>query len=276
MGLRQEVAVGQGEMSTAGLEPGSTFRDCDDVCPEMVVIPPGEFLMGSPEDEIGRLPDEGPQHEVTITEPFALCTTEVTFAEWDACFDAGGCDHKPSDEGWGRGNRPVINVSWNDTKQYLDWLSKKTGAAYRLPSESEWEYAARAGSTTPFWTGERITTDEANFDGRYPYIGISSGEIRQQPLPVRSLPANPFGLFEVHGNVWEWVEDRYHQNYSGAPKDGSPWGAAKSTGRILRGGSWSFHARDLRSAVRTSFAPDMRNNGLGLRCARGMESTFRM
>ncbi|MDZ7792064.1 MAG: formylglycine-generating enzyme family protein [Xanthomonadales bacterium] len=151
--------------------PGEVFRDCPD-CPEMVVIPSGSFQMGSPSSEPQRDSDEGPQHRVSVP-AFALAKTEVTFAQWDACVSDGGCSHRPEDRGWGRGNRPVMNVNWNDAQEYVRWLSRKTGADYRLPSEAEWEYAARAGTTTRFNTGNCITSDQANFNGNYPPSGCS-------------------------------------------------------------------------------------------------------
>ena len=147
------------------LKPGDSFKDCPD-CPEMVVVPAGSFLMGSPPDEAGRNGNEGPQHRVVIGKPFAVGKFEVTFTEWDACVASGKCKRRPDDNGWGRGRLPVLNVSWDDiTREYLPWLSGKTGKGYRLLTESEWEYAARAGTTTPFSTGPTITTDLANFDG---------------------------------------------------------------------------------------------------------------
>jgi formylglycine-generating enzyme required for sulfatase activity len=185
------------------LPAGKTFRDCD-VCPEMVVVPAGKFKMGSPAGEEGRSDDEGPRHPVEIAKAFAVGRYEVTFAEWDACVAGGGCNgHQPADEGWGRGRRPVINVSWNDAKSYVTWLSKKTGKPYRLLSEAEWEYAARAGTTSPFHFGATITPDQANYDGTYTYGAGPKGVYRRKTVPVGSFPANDFGLSDMHGNVWE-------------------------------------------------------------------------
>ena len=176
-------------------------------------------MMGSPDSEEGRRSDEGPQHRVRIAQPFAVGRFEVTFDEWDACVAGGGCGgYRPDDNGWGRGRRPVINVSWDDAKAYVQWLSSRTGKSYRLPSEAEWEYVARAGTTTPFWTGATISTEQANYDGTYTYGAGKKGEYRQRTIPVGSLPANPWGLHEVLGNVWEWVEDCYHDSYAGAPE----------------------------------------------------------
>lgn len=231
-------------------EPGDTFRDCDD-CPEMVVVPSGSFLMGSPEGEEAREDIEGPQHRVTIAEPFAIGVYEVTFNEWDACVADGGCNgYLPDDEGWGRGRRPVINVSWENAQAYLDWLSSSTGMAYRLPSEAEWEYAARAGTTTPFHFGPTISTDQANHNGTDTYGSGQKGVRRGQTVQVGSFPANAFGLHDVHGNVWEWIEDCWNDRYAGAPANGTAWTSGYCGQRVLRGGSWYNDSGDLRSANR--------------------------
>jgi formylglycine-generating enzyme required for sulfatase activity len=239
--------------------PLQTFRDCD-VCPEIVVQPGGAFLMGSPENEEGRDTDEGPQHEVTI-QPFAIGKHEVTFEEWDACVSAGGCNsYRPDDQGWGRGRRPVINVSWRDARAYCEWLAKETGKPYRLPSEAEWEYAARAGTTTRYAFGDEITEKEANFREN---VGKTT--------EVGAYPANAWRLYDMHGNVWEWVEDVWHDSYVGAPADGSAWiesSAEAGASRVLRGGSWRTFALRVRSASRRADPPDNRYDNLGLRCAR--------
>src|SRR5262249_1208976 len=160
--------------------------------------------------------NEGPMHKVTISRPFAVGKFEVTFAEWDACATAGACTHARFAP-WGRGKRPVVNMSWEEiTKGYLPWLSRKTGKTYRLLTEAEWEYAARAGTTTPFSTGLTITTDQANFDGNYTYNGSAKGQYQKKTVEVGSLEPNAFGLYDMHGNVWEWVEDCYKDSYVGA------------------------------------------------------------
>jgi formylglycine-generating enzyme required for sulfatase activity len=247
------------------LTPKDAFRDCPD-CPEMVVIRAGRFTMGSPPSEPERADDEGPQHEVTIPKPFAIGRFEVTFVEWEACVSAGECGgHRPSDRGWGKGSRPVIDVSWDDAKAYAAWLSRKTGEGYRLLSEAEWEYAARAGTTTPFSTGERITADEANFDGNHSYNGSRKGVYRMMTVPVGSFAANAFGLHDMHGNVWEWVEDCYQDNYDGAPTDASASTAGTCRYRVLRGGAWLNLARSLRSAERNWDMLRLRNSHLGFR-----------
>ena len=247
---------------------GERFRDCDE-CPELVVVPSGSFEMGSPSSEEGRDDDEGPVHRVRIAQPFAVGVYEVTFSQWEACVAGGGCrGHRPSDKGWGRGNRPVINVSWKDAKAYVEWLSRKTGKGYRLLSESEWEYVARAGTRTPFHTGRTISTEQANYNGRYTYGSGRKGRYRKRTTPVGEFPANRFGLHDVHGNVWEWVEDCWNGSYRGAPADGSAWKSGDCSWRVLRGGSWSDEPRDLRSADRGRLGTGIRLNDDGFRVAR--------
>lgn len=244
----------------SGPKVGETFRDCPD-CPEMIVVPAGSFTMGSPAEESERFDNEGPQHKVTIARPFAVGKYAVTFAEWDACVADGGCGgYKPSDNGWGRGDRPVINVSWDDAQSYVQWLSKKTGKAYRLPSEAEREYFTRAGTSTPYWWGDSTSSDQANY-----------GSNRYQTVPVQSFKPNPWGLYQVHGNVWEWCADHWHGGYKGAPTDGSAWidhDATTATSRVIRGGSWLNDARRVRAASRYRNAPSDRHGHLGFRCAR--------
>ena len=246
---------------------GRTFRDCPE-CPEMVVVPAGSFIMGSPHDELGRTKDEGPLHRVTISRPFDVGKYEVTFAEWEACVKAGGCRHRPGNEGWGRGRRPAINVSWDDVKAYVKWLSEKTGKRYRLLSEAELEYAARAGTTTPFHFGRAISTSQANYNGNYTYGGGAKSVYRRKTVPVGSFPANGFGLHDAHGNVWEWVEDCWNGNYRGAPSDGSPWTSGDCSRRVLRGGSWKYKPGNLRSTNRSRSWPGNRVNFDGFRVAR--------
>jgi formylglycine-generating enzyme required for sulfatase activity len=252
-----------------------SFRDCPN-CPEMVEVPAGEFMMGSPESERGREKNEGPQHKVTIARAFAVGKTEVTFAEWDACVTDGGCRNNPSDEGWGRGKHPVINVSWDDTIQYTAWLSKKTGKTYRLLSEAEWEYAARgvtkaADQSMPFSTGQTINYRQANYDANFTYgTGGQPGLYRQRTVDVGSLPRNAFGLHEMHGNVWEWVQDCYKPSYEGAPDDGSAVTASDCSLHILRGGAWNYYPKLLRSAYRYATAPGVRLNNTGFRVARAL------
>jgi formylglycine-generating enzyme required for sulfatase activity len=238
------------------LKPHDQFNECN-ICPEMIVVPSGEFLMGSPESEEGRSDDESPQHKVSFAMPFAVGRFAVTFAEWDACVADRGCrNHYPGDRGWGRGRQPVINIWWEDAIAYVQWLSQKTGKRYRLLSEAEREYVTRAGTTTPFWWGTSISTDQANYDGsfRYPFTGGIKGEFREKTLPVDFFEPNPWGLHQVHGNVSEWVEDCWHTNYQGAPSDGSAWVRVDCGRRMLRGGDWNSAPWHLRSASRGALA----------------------
>ena len=249
-------------------KPGSLFQECVD-CPEMVVIPSGAFDMGSPKNEAQRDDDEGPVRRVTIAEPFAMGRYEVTFSEWDACAADGFCRRVADDGGWGRGQRPVINVSWNDIRTFLDWMNDGLdGAPYRLPSEAEWEYAARAGTTTPFWWGTTVSPDQANYNEMDTSGDALQGVFREQTIEVGSFSANPFGLFDVHGNVWEWVEDCYVDSDTGAPIDGSAQTASDCGYRVLRGGSWLNDPWLLRSAYRVRDRSDDRNRNIGFRLAR--------
>ena len=259
--------AGQSE-EERGLKAKDTFKDCDE-CPDMTVVPAGWFIMGSPAGEEGRYDNEGPQRKVVIAKPLAIGKFEVTFAEWDACVAAGGCKHKPEDQGWGRGKRPVINVSWDDiTRDYLPWLARKTGKSYRLLSEAEWEYAARAGTTTPFSTGRTITPQQANFNGDFTYGGSAKGAYRQATVEIGMFAANAFGLHDMHGNVWEWVEDCYKNSYATAPADGAAVTSADCGSRVLRGGCWNYTPRNVRSAERDWDTTDTRNFIYGFRVAR--------
>lgn len=244
---------------TAGaMQPGSVFRDCTE-CPEMVVVPAGEFFMGS-NDGGGN---EKPLHKVAIAKAFAVGTFEVTFAEWDACVAAGGCAHSPEDQGWGHKRRPVINVSWDDvTKEYLPWLSRTTGKTYRLLTEAEWEYAARIATRTTYSWGNDIGKSQANCSG------CGSQWDGKQTAPVGSFQPNAFGLHDMHGNVWEWVQDCYTTTYAGAPSDGRAVPEAASCSRVRRGGSWDSLPDDLRLSGRLRNGPRSRFNNLGFRVSR--------
>ena len=262
---RTAVDVGQENSSVLAL---LTFRDCP-TCPEMAPVRAGSFMMGSPSSEKRRSDNEGPRHRVTIPKPFAVGKYEVTLAEWDACVKDGGCGgYRPGDEGWGRTRRAVIYVSWDDTKAYVKWLSEKTVKRYRLLREAEWEYAARAGTTTPFHFGSTISTSQANYDGNHTYGGGAKGLYRKKTVPVGSFPANGFGLHDVHGNIWEWVEDCWNRNYKGAPSDGSAWTSGDCSRRVLRGGSWLSFPWLLRSAYRKRGGAGHRGHGFGFRVAR--------
>ena len=254
-----------------GPSVGKRFRDCP-ACLELVVVPPGSFMMGSRSAEIGRSGDEGPVHRVTIGEAFAVGVYEVTFAQWDACRLDRGCMHNPGDRNWRRSTRPVIYVNWNDAREYVGWLSRKTGHRYRLLSESEWEYVARAGTKTPFHYGSTISTVQANYNGNYAYGSGRKGRFRKQTMLVGSFPANAFGLRDVHGNVREWVEDCRHREYKGAPADGSAWSrGGDCSRRVLRGGSWSNRPRNLRSAFRIAISAEFRFDNVGFRVARTLD-----
>jgi formylglycine-generating enzyme required for sulfatase activity len=247
----------------------TAFADCSD-CPDMVRIPAGEFMMGSPVSELLRGLET--QHRVAIG-AFALGKYEVTFAEWDACVAGGGClGPAAGDENWGRGTRPAINVTWDMAEAYAEWLSKKTGKAYRLPSEAEWEYAARARTATPFSFGATISTDRANYDGSAAYAEGRSGSNRQQTLAVGSFAANAFGLYDLHGNVAEWVEDCWQDGYGDdAPATGSPYVVAECGEHAVRGGSWESAPGEVRSAARTGMRRDQQSSSLGFRVARAGE-----
>jgi formylglycine-generating enzyme required for sulfatase activity len=242
------------------------FKDCTD-CPQMVVIPAGEFTMGSPPAEQGA----ETQHRVTIAAPFAVSKFEITFDEWDACATDGGCGgYWPDDQGWGRGNQPAINISWENAKAYVNWLGHKTGKPYRLLSESEWEYAVRAGTTTRFSHGDTTSPSQANYDGSADGSGPSDMN-RQRTLPVGSFPANGFGLHDMHGNASEWVEDCWHEDYTTkAPTDGSAWVDGDCNGRVVRGGSWEDSEVEHRSAARTGGYKQDQFYTDGLRIARGL------
>ncbi len=230
---------------------------------EMVFVKGGTFTMGSPSGETNRESDEV-QHTVTVSN-FYMGKTEVTFAQYDAFCDATGRS-KPSDAGWGRGTRPVLNVSWNDATAFCEWLSNKTGKTYRLPTEAEWEYACRAGTTTPFNTGNCLSSSQANYDGNYPLGSCSKGEYMQKTLPVGSFSPNAYGLYDMHGNVWEWCSDWYGEYSSGSQTN--PKGPSSGSFRVYRGGSWRNDAQRCRSANRSSDGPGSTNRGLGFRVVR--------
>ena len=223
---------------------------------EWVDIPAGTFLMGSPKTEFDRS-DYEIQHKVTLS-AFKMSKYEITFDQYDAFCDAKGYK-KPDDEGWGRGNRPVINVSWNDATAFAKWMG------CRLPTEAEWEYACRAGTTTPFNTGENLTTAQANYNGNFPYNNNPKGEYREKTMPVGSFPPNAFGLYDMHGNAWEWVND-WFENYSPqALAQTNPTGPVTGQYRVYRGGGWNLIAQFCRSARRRYQEPDRRFNYMGFR-----------
>jgi formylglycine-generating enzyme required for sulfatase activity/uncharacterized caspase-like protein len=252
------------------LVPSDTFQECAK-CPVMIVIPPGRFTMGSPDNETGRAANEGPQRTVSINKAFAAAKFAVTFDEWDACVAGGGCNaYSPADIGGRRGRHPVVNVSWDDTQAYVAWLTKATGKPYRLLSEAEREYVTRAGTTAPFWFGTTITARQANYDSTASYANGPKGEARQRTLPVDFFGPNAFGLYQVHGNIQEWTEDCWRPSYAGAPNDGSPRMQEGCGGRVLRGGAFADGPSALRSAARVGFAPGNRTPAVGFRVARGL------
>jgi formylglycine-generating enzyme required for sulfatase activity/serine/threonine protein kinase len=245
------------------LKPKDTFKECAN-CPQMLVVPAGTFTMGSPASESGqRLVKEVPQHEVTIARQFAVGQFELTFDEWDACVAADGCKgYKPSDYGWGRGRQPAVSVSWVHANAYVAWLKKLTGKPYRLLSEAEYEYAARAGTTTAYPWGNAIGKNNANCDG------CGSQWDKKQTAPVGSFAANGFGLYDMIGNVREWTQDCFHDSYSGAPTDGSVWTGGDCRIPVLRGGSWGDPPDQIRSAWRAPNSALSEDAGQGFRVAR--------
>ena len=231
-------------------------QDCAQ-CPPMVPLAAGTFSMGSTE----LFPFEGPVHTVAIKKPFAIGRTEVTFAEWDACVADKGCAFSPDDRGAGRGARPVSNLSWDDAKQYAVWLSQKTGKAYRLPTEAEWEYAARAGTVASYFWGKAMEKGRANCSG-------CDGAPSTAAVAVASYPPNAFGLHDMAGNVAEWVEDCWSDSYKAAPADGSAFVKPGCQERVLRGGSFNNDPRYLRSASRFKYDFDVRYHANGFRVVR--------
>ena len=217
--------------AAAALKPGATFRECAKDCPEMIVISAGAFVMGSPASEPDRKADEGPQRQVVIAKPFAVSIYNVTFDDWDACVKVGGCPDY-SDGGMGRGRKPMVHVTWDDAQNYVAWFSLMTGAPYRLLSEAEWEYAARAGTTTPYYWGAEIGKGNANC------VTCGSAWDDRQTSPVGSFAPNKFGLYDMAGDVWQWTHDCYHADYSGAPADGSAWTNERCWDRVARGGAY--------------------------------------
>ena len=280
-GVDSQVAAAK-DIPWSRMAPGTTFRDCP-LCPEMVVVPSGKFIMGEVDDKTGRL---GPRHEARIPRAFAVGRFEVRLTQWETCVAEGGCRegykwrdsirvygrkpstwwmhdrrYLPEDEDWIRFPVPVVRVDWRDAKAYVAWLSRTTGHTYRLLSEAEWEYAARAGMKTRWGCG----ADPSCLDDVAWYAGNS----RKLTYPVGSKRANAFGLHDVHGNLWEWVEDCWHPNYHGAPSDGSAWtSGGDCSRRVLRGGSWGSTAWTLRIANRFSVSSHRNALVFGIRVGR--------
>jgi len=238
----------------------------------MAVIPPGSFMMGSPDDEVRRDNNEGPRHKVEIDYTFEIGKYEITFNDWRKCVAGGGCrGYRPKDGGWGRGNRPAIFISWNDAQSYIKWLNRTTGYRYRLPTEAEWEYVARGQTKQPFSTGTSISAAQANFNGEHPYGDAPKGQYRRKTLPVGSFAANKFGVYDIHGNVYEWVQDCWNPSHVGAPVNGSARTDGDCKFRIMRGGSWVTHGYQMRASKRLRYTTDYRYDDYGFRLARTIE-----
>jgi formylglycine-generating enzyme required for sulfatase activity len=235
---------------------------------EMMLIPGDTFIMGSPPEELEHQEDESPQHSVTV-QPFFMGKYQVTQAQWRFVAQLPQVNRElEQDPSHFKGdNRPVEQVSWEDAVEFCDRLSQYTGRTYRLPSEAEWEYACRAGSAKPFAFGDTITTNEVNYDGNYTYGNAPKGKYRERTTPVGTFQPNAFGLYDMHGNVWEWCQDSWHSNYKGAPTDGSAWldNEESSNRKLLRGGSWYSDPEGCRSAYRNYFNLDYNGYNIGFR-----------
>ena len=265
---RFKIAATGGVQSSEGVARADDFFDplaTGGEGPEMVVVPAGTFRMGCLQVS-GCAADELPVRKVAISGRFAMSKHEITFADWDACVDAGGCDgYLPDDEGWGRGGRPVIHVNWGDAQSYVAWLSHSTGETYRLATEAEWEFAARAGTQTPFFWGSDLRPDRANCREERCRDGY------ENTAPAGSFPGNAWGLHDMHGNVFEWVQDCWNgSTYEGAPTDGGAWVDGDCASRVIRGGAWSSSPTNLRSAKRTRNSRDDRGNRVGFRVVRAL------
>ena len=259
VGLAAWFALAAGQGSAEAPQSGAEFRECSG-CPAMVVVSAGRFSMGSSKDDADVRASEGPRHEVTIAGPIAVSKFEAMFDEWDACAAAGACP--PVRDRWGRGQMPAINVSWNDATQYAARLSRVTGKSYRLLTEAEWEYAARAGAATRYPWGDGPGEGEANCDG------CGSRWDLRQTAPVGYFEPNAFGLYDMQGNVWEWVEDAWHDNYDRAPTGGSGWVQGDPDYPVVRGGSWRSDTSVVRTAIRGTRNIHVRFDTLGFRVAR--------
>ncbi len=268
LALASCAGVAPGE-NTASIPAGTEIQDCPE-CPVMVVMPEQSFTMGSPETETGRSKNEGPQQTVSIEGGVAIGKHEVTFAQWDACVTDGGCTHQPDDNGWGRSNRPVINVMWTDAQEYVSWLSAKTSRTYRLLSEAEWEFAAKGGANTTYSWGNLASHEHANYGMDECCGGHTEGRDAWSEVtaPVGSFPANPLGLHDLSGNVWEWVEDCWDESHTDRPANG----VARLTGncdlRIMKGGSWASMPVRIRASFRDAYPVNDHGIIIGFRVAR--------
>ena len=270
-----KVAAALEAIDQLTLRPGKTFRDCED-CPAMVVVPAGSFWQGSEESDLLALKKEKPRRTITIAEPFAVGVFEITMQQWDLCVEAGDCTTTPRDNGWGRGTRPVIMVSWNDAQEYVSWLSKKTGHSYRLPSESEWEYFARAGEESDWPGGDparacefgNIAGFETGFDWQHESC---EDDAVAETLPVGSFKSNDFGVYDVIGNVAEWTLDCMNLSYLDGPADGSAWSRGICSSRMTRGGSWFTGTKEIRLPARFNLKTGDRNDFTGFRVVRKVD-----
>lgn len=242
------------------LEEIKEFKDCSE-CPIMVRLPAGSFLMG---DERGDR-SEKPAHRVSIPIPFSIGKYEITVGEWQACVLDRGCAQQ-SEKVDNSERAPIRDISWTDAQMYVNWLSQKTGDSYRLPTESEWEYAARGGTTTRYWWGDQFQT------GKLSCKGCGGSWNSKFPAQVGSHAANPFGLHDMNGNVWEWVSDCWHDSYIGAPSDGSSWEKKNCRTRVLRGGSWRNDSSYMYSATRFRYDADVRYLLNGFRVAKTLDN----
>jgi formylglycine-generating enzyme required for sulfatase activity len=269
------VASALAAMDDLVMRPGRRFRDCPE-CPEMIVVPAGSFVQGSSDASVEGLAMERPSRTVNIPEPIAVGIFEVTLEQWDACYEDGACSRRPDDNGWGRRDRPAIMVSWGDTQEYLQWLSDRTGKAYRLPSESEWEYIARAGEEGDWLGGDRsslcdfgnIAGEESGFDWRHK---ACADAITAGTAPVGSFSPNAFGLYDVIGNVAEWTADCMNLSYLDAPVDGSAWGRGLCSSHMTRGGSWLTGSKDVRLPSRFNLKNGDLNDFTGFRVVRRID-----
>jgi formylglycine-generating enzyme required for sulfatase activity len=269
------VAAALEAIDSLTLRPGKTFQDCPQ-CPTMVVVPAGSFWQGSEESSALALKMETPRRMVTIAEPFAVGVFEITLEQWDLCLAEGACSTRPRDNGWGRGARPVIMVSWNDAQEFTAWLSQKTGQSYSLPSESQWEYMARAGEESDWLGGDagrvcefgNIAGSESGF--RWQHEDCAD-QAAMETLPVGSFLPNAFGVHDVIGNVAEWTLDCMNLSYLDAPADGSSWGRGICSSRMTRGGSWFTGTREVRLPARFNLKNGDRNDFTGFRVVRTVE-----
>jgi len=270
-----KVATALEAIDMLTLRPGKTFRDCED-CPSMVVVPAGSFWQGSDDSEPLALKKEKPRRMITIAEPFAVGVFEVTMHQWGLCLADGGCSTQPRDNGWGRGSRPVIMVSWNDAQEYVSWLSRKTGQSYRLPSESEWEYFARAGEESDWPGGDPVRVcDFGNIAGRetgfrWQHESCTDAAV-METLPVGSFKRNDFGVYDVIGNVAEWTLDCMNLSYLDGPADGSAWSRGICSSRMTRGGSWFTGTKEIRLPARFNLKTGDRNDFTGFRVVRKVD-----